>query len=688
MSTDETDEFKPRLSSRRGQPRKAPRTTVALVLRSVAEQGGDLRRLSRPTGERKPSGRFNARGRGRRAAAALEGHGGWELDPGTLPGVGMRYRARRVVVKARVVKLKGVESQAVAAHLRYLQREGVTLDGQRGHAYSALEDQVVTKDFAERAREDRHQFRFIVGAEDGVALGDLKPFTRRLMRQVEQDLNTTLDWIAVDHYNTGHPHTHLVVRGITDEGKILYIAGDYIAHGIRARASNLITRELGRQSELEVQQKLAGEIDHDRFTRLDRTLLTEAEDGQVDLRISPQQSYLVRVNRHLLISRLEKLEAMELAKPTGPGIWELSPKLEPTLKQLGDRIDTLNIMRDALGERAAERSVANFLIHRAVPPAPVTGHVVGKGLAGDGLGDKAYLIVDGVDARVHYVELHAALLPDEARIGAILSLGRGPPGRAVDKTIAALAARNDGFYDPRQHFEIASRAARIPGGDVEGHVEAHVRRLEALRRAGIVDRLDAEHWDIPRDFLERAAAYDQRGRPEIVIEVHSAVDLERQITADAVTWLDRQLVGRHRVETAPMGFGHQVEQALEQRKQQLIARGLAHGRADGAIQYHPDLLASLQRRELNRVGQQLAAKRADRMTYAPPRDGAVIRGTYRRAITLTSGKFAIIDDERQFTLVPWRAILERHRGREVVGFVRGMGVSWQFGMQRDRGISR
>jgi hypothetical protein len=147
MSKDESGDFKPRLGKPRGQSRKAPRTTVALILRSVAEQGGDLRRLSRPIRERKPSGRFNARGRGRAAAAALAGHGGWEVDPGTLPGIGMRYRARRVVVKARVVKLKGVESQAVAAHLRYLQREGVTLDGQRGHAYSALEDQADTKDF-------------------------------------------------------------------------------------------------------------------------------------------------------------------------------------------------------------------------------------------------------------------------------------------------------------------------------------------------------------------------------------------------------------------------------------------------------------------------------------------------------------------------------------------------------------
>jgi type IV secretory pathway VirD2 relaxase len=688
MSKDGSRDFEPRLGKPRGRPRKGPRTTTALILRSVAEQGGDLRRLLHPKRERKPSGRFNARGRGRQAAAALEGHGGWEFYADTSDGSGMRFRARRVIVKARVIKLKGVESQAIAAHLRYLQREGVTLDGRRGHVYSASEDEADPKAFAERGLGDRHQFRFIVAAEDGVALGDLKPFTRRLMGQMEQDLDTTLDWVAVDHYNTGHPHTHVVIRGVTDDGKILYIAGNYIAHGIRARASDLITRELGRQSEREVQQKLGLEVDHDRFTRLDRTLLDEAQDGQVDLRTSPGQSYLVRVNRHLLISRLEKLEAMQLATPVEPGVWDLSPKLKPMLVQLGERIDTLNIIRDALGEDAAHRSVANYMIHRDVPRLPVTGHLVGKGLAGDGLSDKAYLVIDGVDARVHYVELNATLVPDDARPGAILTIGREPSARTVDKNIAAYAARNDGFYEPQEHYEIARMTGRIPGGDVEGHIEAHVRRLEALRRAGIVGRLDADHWEIPKDFLEQAAAYDEREGHKLVVEVHSAVALDRQITAEAATWLDRQLVGRHRVEAAPMGFGNQVQQALEQRQHHLIAHGLAKRRDDGGIQYQPDMLATLQRRELDRAGEHLAGKRTDGRTYVPARDGSVVRGTYRRAITLASGKFAVIQRDEHFTLVPWRAILERHRGREVVGIVRGIGVSWQLGMQRDRGLSR
>jgi hypothetical protein len=197
MSKNEPNEFEALLGTPRDRSRHRPRTFVGEVLRAIAEQGGDPRRVFRSGGQRKPSGRFNARGRGREAAAALEGHGGWESASGEPWTGGMRYRARRVVVKARVVKLKGVESKAIAAHLRYLQREGVTTDGQHGQAYSGEDDRADTRAFIERGLEDRHQFRFIVAAEDGVALGELKAFTRQLMRQMGQDLDTALDWLAI-----------------------------------------------------------------------------------------------------------------------------------------------------------------------------------------------------------------------------------------------------------------------------------------------------------------------------------------------------------------------------------------------------------------------------------------------------------------------------------------------------------
>ena len=226
----------------------------------------------------------------------------------------------------------------------------------------------------------------------------------------------------------------------------------------------------------------------------------------------PRTELLVRVNRHLLISRLEKLNAMQLATPVEPGVWHLSPQLKPILIQLGERIDTLNLISDALGEAAGHRAVANYLIHRDVPRFPVTGHLVGKGLAGDGLGDNAYLVIDGVDARLHYIELSTSQAPDEACSGAILTVGRIPTDRWVDKTIASYAARSDGYYQPQVHDQIARMTGGIPGGDVEDHIEGHVPRLEALRRAGIVNRLDANHWLSPADFLERAAAFDAHRR--------------------------------------------------------------------------------------------------------------------------------------------------------------------------------
>jgi hypothetical protein len=361
-------------------------------------------------------------------------------------------------------------------------------------------------------------------------------------------------------------------------------------------------------------------------------------------------------------------------------------------RELGPGLSALQVRPPVRHKQCAgccdERGVSQFTIHREVPRSPVTGNLRGKGLAGDGLTDKTYLVIDGIDGRVHYLELDAALMPEDVRMGAILSIGREPSGRSVDKTIAALAARNHGFYEPRQHAEIARLTQRIPGGDVDGHVEAHVRRLEALRRAGIVERLDADHWEIPKEFLGQAAAYDKEHVRKLVVEVHSAVGLDRQIGADAATWLDRQLVDRHRVETAPMGFGHQVEKALERRRETLIARNLAYRAQDGGVRYQPDLLATLQRRELDRAGDRLAARSVERLTYVPARDGATIRGIYHGSVSLTSGRFAVIANEHQFTLVPWRAILERFRGRDIADLVRGMGISWQIGLQRGRGLSR
>ena len=115
---------------------------------------------------------------------------------------------RRVVVKARIVRLK-IGSRAAHAHLDYLQRDGTTRDGGRGQLYGSDNDRADGRSFVESGREDRHQFRFIVAPEDGDRLSDLRGFTRDVMRQMEEDLGTRLDWVAVDHFNTDRKSTRL-----------------------------------------------------------------------------------------------------------------------------------------------------------------------------------------------------------------------------------------------------------------------------------------------------------------------------------------------------------------------------------------------------------------------------------------------------------------------------------------------
>jgi len=200
-----------RTSARRiGAARGRSTSFVGEVHQAIRRAGGNP---NRGPDAGKGGGRFNARGRGAATALTLKDRSAWSRDAS-----GARTRARRVAVKARVVKLNPqcgaargrqfVSAKAVDAHLRYIERDSVTRTREKGQVYSAERDVADGRAFLDRGRDGRHQFRFIVSAEDGTDLSDLRTTTRDLMQQMEADLGTRLDWIAVDHHNTGHPHTH------------------------------------------------------------------------------------------------------------------------------------------------------------------------------------------------------------------------------------------------------------------------------------------------------------------------------------------------------------------------------------------------------------------------------------------------------------------------------------------------
>lgn len=642
------------------------------ILARTARLGGNPRRVggsSTGGGSAGPrTGRFNARGRGAKFAAALPRDAGWSFDSRS----GGRVRVRRVAVKARVVKLAG-KAGAVGAHLRYLERDGVSRDGEPGRFYSTFADEVDGKEFAERGSGDRHQFRFIVSPEDGARFDTLKTATRDLMAKMEQDLGTNLDWIAVDHFDTGHPHTHILVRGVTEDGKTLNIAGDYVAHGIRHRASEIMTRALGPQSELELREQMAHEVDAERLTRLDRAILQRAEDGLLDLRQGPawdsDNSF-----QQLLIGRARRLETMELAEPTGKLSWSLAPGLEKTLTDLGRRGDIIRMMHKTMSLLPQDRGLTLPAIHDpARDREPIIGQVVQRGAAGDHH-DHRYLIVDGIDGRTHYVDIGGDDQPI-AR-GSLVKLdARQVEPRRSDRTVAEIAAANGGRYSVDVHLAHDRNAT-------EEYAKTHLRRLEAIRRAtGAVERLPDGSWKIAADHLDRAREYERgvASRSPVVITTLAAVPVEKQATLDAPTWLEKELVSGEPLKLAAHGFGKDLDRALYLRQQWLVDQQLAEVDRDG-FRFRPGAIDTLRQRELRTLASQLSAEMG--MGVREATKGERVDGIYRRSVEGGSSRFALIEQSREFVLVPWRPDMERHLGKQISGISNGDSMSWSIGRGR------
>ncbi|MEG4643518.1 DUF3363 domain-containing protein [Paracoccus sp. APAP_BH8] len=356
---------------------------------------------------------------------------------------------RRVVVKARVVRHKGrsFRSAPMTAHLAYLKREGVRRDDSDGLMFDARTDDADDPGFAERCRDDRHHFRFIVSPEDARDMTDLRAFTRDLVKQMQADLGTKLDWIAADHWNTDNPHVHLLVRGKDEAGKDLVISRDYISYGLRSRAEDLVALELGPRQEHEIRSALEREVTAERWTRLDAGIRRQADEmGFIDLRpdapIPGEPTGRNPESRRLMIGRLQHLEKMGLATSAGPGEWMLGLEAERTLRDLGRQDDIVSRMHRAFAGRGEERGVLDFVTDSGRDGAPVIGRLVDNGLH-DELTGEAYAVIDGIDGRAHHIRLRGIEAFDQAPpLGGIVELRRFGGPEDPNPTLR-LANRSD-----------------------------------------------------------------------------------------------------------------------------------------------------------------------------------------------------------------------------------------------------
>ena len=639
-------------------------------------------------------GRIGDRGRGRgkrfanriRQAAQLAGGGrtkggGGRFDGSRLArGAGTARvlssraayngrTARRVIVKASIVKLGQKGLARATAHLRYLERDGTTREGERGGLYSELEDLANGKEFVARGEGDRHQFRFIVAPEDGSEYDDLKPLVRRLMQQAEKDLGTKLDWVAVDHFNTGHPHSHVLLRGKDERGKDLIIAREYLTRGLRERAIELVNLDLGPRTEREILRSQLREVEQERLTAIDRRLIGSID---ADWLVDPRQGSWVEED--LRRARLRTLAGLGLASEQHGGRWKLDPELEVVLKEMGRRGDIVRTMNHALKLAMQPRPPQDHAIYDPATPGvqPLIGRLIASGLA-DEHADRRFLLVDGVDGRTHYVDVGTAVF--DVRPGAILAVEPRECGaREVDRTTAAIAEASNGRYSIHLHrFHDPSAT--------EAFATAHIRRLEALRRGGLgVEREPDGSWVIAPDHVEQVEAQERRVRSRLPVAVAllSSDPLDLLSTRDGATWLDREIVAEEPVELG-RGFGAEVRKALDRRLQWLAAQRLIELEGD---EYHfrSDLVDQLQRRELGAEAAKIA--RETGRAFREHGTGDLVHGICRGPVQVGDRKFALVEHSREFSLLPWRPVLERQIGREISGIVRGSGISWTVGRER------
>ncbi|MBS1157599.1 MAG: hypothetical protein H6R15_18 [Proteobacteria bacterium] len=643
MSRSDDDDFR----ARPGAPKQRGDAFINQVLRQASKAGGKARKAGNRPGSRLGRGHVAARFSGR------------SLTP----------NARRVTIKTRLVNLAKAGLRSIVTHLRYIEREGVGRSGEPGQAYGPMTDDADLAAFEERGREDRHQFRFILSPEDAEQLDDLRTYTRHLMARMEADLGTRLDWVAVDHWNTDNPHTHVVLRGKDETGRDLIISRDYIGQGMRNRASELATEWLGPRTELEIQRSLQREVDQERWTGLDRTLQREAVDGQVlvqrfaELRLQSQ--------RQLLIGRLQRLQRMGLASESEPGVWAVHADAETTLRAMGERGDIVRTMQRAMGGQQRELAV----FQPVEDGRTVVGRVAGKGLA-DELYDKGYLVIDGTNGKAHYVTLPPRSELELYPAGAVVEVKGSTDVRAADRNIAVLAV--DGIYRTDHHLAVAQGQA-TPDRDPGELVAAHVRRLEALRRAGIVERMAEGVWRVPVNLAGQGRQYDaQRLGGGVSVDLKSHLPIERQTRVIGATWLDQQLISGDKG-LSDLGFGAEVKDVLRQRADFLSEQGLAERRGQRLILAR-NLLGTLRNRELAQTAKDIAAETG--LEHRPVADGERISGVYRRSVMLFSGRYAMLDDGMGFSLVPWKPVIEQRLGQQLAATVRGGGVSWEIGRQR------
>ncbi len=624
-------------------PRRFRRQSNSVDSEQIGRMGGSRRK------ERSVNSELARRLRGFKGRAR-------KYQSGGTAGRGMR---QRVVIKAHVSRHKpGKARGSLARHVSYLGRESASADGKHGVFYDAAREGVDAKQEAVQWAQDRHHFRLIVSPERGGDIPDMTSYIREVMRRVERDLDTKLQWIAVNHHNTDNPHAHVLLRGKQADGADLVIPRQYISYGIRDRASDVATELLGERSAQEVQAAKSKEVEAERFTSLDRMIERHLENGKIDVSPSRHIGYGAD-DRRLVVGRLQFLEQMDLAHKGRGTVWQVEGDFKQALRELGDRNDIIKQLYSHLGSEAGrvERMIAG-----GEPSPPVAGIVIAKAST-DELGEDRFVVIRDGMGRAHYGQVRESDAYRDLDVGSIAELGAGTQRRrVVTKQIAAVAKANDGVYSSELH-EAYLRASQPDSTDREiaSNVRSATSRLSfvaGFEGAG-VRATEGGSYAVEADAFTQ---FSQRTSQRTDVKVIAGHSLAEQVEAHAVTWLDRQAFGQRPDERT--ADNPTIQEAVQQRREWLVQNGYAQRSGDEKnVDLLPGALENLAAEERSDVAERLAAKYGLPVNQLPR--GGTVSGGYHGTEHLHAGKLAVVVTEESVFVSPIRNDPDVGAGSEV-----------------------
>ncbi|MDP1553919.1 MAG: hypothetical protein Q8L84_00550 [Hyphomonas sp.] len=304
----------------------------------------------------------------------------------TGPGDAVSDLRQRAAVKVHYFNHGGGGGAALKAHTRYLARDAAARDelgegaaspaldadretpeaaarahadylarGERARAlfYDRAEDGIDGGARAEGwATSDKRHFRIILAPEEGERLRDLTSYTREVMAQAEAELGTRLSWVAVNHHDTGHAHTHIILRGRRANGQDLILPQDFIRHRLREIARDVATAWLGRRTPGQEREALERETTRHAPTRLDKLIaaqLPESQAIEVGQLRGPNNDPQVTA---ALRARTKELRRLGLAREVRRGVVQFEPDWQDRLKAMELHLD---IRKQLMAERQVQQ---------------------------------------------------------------------------------------------------------------------------------------------------------------------------------------------------------------------------------------------------------------------------------------------------------------------------------------------